>query len=185
MKDRKIIRAADYLPEPAGVSGNGESFALPASHRLLLNLFGDLPDYGDARFEAIWDELLDVSEADTVAYCRQRGVDIMGDNGRPVHGFRDVSVVLKAIETGLLALADPGGGAMNETDQLCAEIEAVIARGHAAIYDNHGYINKRLAVIRTSDPKKAAALELKILAQVPKDKLIIKKMRALKQIVKQ
>ena len=36
----------------------------------------------------------------------ERGVDVNGDDGEPVDGWRDMAVMLKAIDLGMVKLAD-------------------------------------------------------------------------------
>jgi hypothetical protein len=102
-KDR-IIRAVDYLSEPK--SGDMESFELPQSDIILMGTFGDTPDYSNPKFEELWQAFIDADDEYTVAYCLENGVDVLGKNGEPVGGFRDIAVMLKAIDIGLLTLAD-------------------------------------------------------------------------------
>ena len=103
MENKKIIRAADFLPKPNNDS-DGEDFALPTSDQMLLNLFGEMPNYSNQRFEELWQEVFDADDADMIAYCREQGVDILGDRDVPVDGWLDIAVMLKAIERGLLTL---------------------------------------------------------------------------------
>jgi len=100
----KIIRAADYMPEPKSGSGIEQDFGLPMSEQLLLNLFGDTPDYSNPKLEEIWQEVIDADDTDTINYCLAQGVDVIGDNSEPVTGWRDITVMLKAIERGLIKL---------------------------------------------------------------------------------
>jgi hypothetical protein len=106
MEQKKIIRAADYLPAPKADSEVWQDFELPASEKILYGLFGTSPDYGNQQFEELWQEILDAEDADTVAYCRARGVDVIGNDGEEVPGWRDIAVMLKAIEHGLLTLEE-------------------------------------------------------------------------------
>ena len=102
--EKKIIRAADYLPKTNNDDGNGYDFELPVSEQLLYSLFGDSPDYSKRKFEIIWQKFIDAKDEDTIAYCLERGVDVIGDDGEPVGGWRDIAVMLKAIERGILKL---------------------------------------------------------------------------------
>ena len=104
LEKKRIIRAADYLPKPKEDSGDLESFALPAPEQMIMGLFGDFPDYGDPKMEELWQAVFDSEEDDMIAYCLKRGVDVTGDDGKPVSGWRDIAVMLKAIEKGLLEL---------------------------------------------------------------------------------
>jgi hypothetical protein len=99
-----MIRAVDFLPDyPANSNGN-QDFELPMSERLLLNLFGDFPDYSRQEYEDIWEEVIAAEESDMSAYCRSKGIDVTGNDGKPVGGWRDIAVMLKAIERGLLTI---------------------------------------------------------------------------------
>jgi len=104
MPEKNIIHAADYLPEP-DTNADLESPCLPLSQGMLLNIFGDLPDYSDNRFEELWQEIFDTDEEEVIAWCLAKGVDVMGKDGEPVPGWRDIAVMLKAIEKGILELA--------------------------------------------------------------------------------
>jgi hypothetical protein len=104
MEKKKIIRAADYLPDTQAASQEGQDFELPVSEQILYGLFGASPNYDNQQFEDIWDEVLDAEDEDTTAYCLARGVDVMGNDGEEVPGWRDIAVMLKAIERGLVTL---------------------------------------------------------------------------------
>ena len=101
MENKKIIRAADHLPKP-NTDCSGEDFCLTGTDQLLINLFGDRPNYNDQKFEDIWQEIFDAEDEVSIAYCLKQGVDVMDDDGEPVAGWRDIAVMLKAIEKGLL-----------------------------------------------------------------------------------
>ena len=101
---KKIIRAADYIPEK-NLDGDLESYELPESEAIVMGIFGDSPDYSDDRYEELWQTIFDAEDEDTIAYCLEKGVDVLGDDGEPVAGFRDIAVMLKAIDSGLLKLA--------------------------------------------------------------------------------
>ena len=108
MKKKNIIRAVDFLPklpEPEE-SGDPESFQLSQSEGLLIKLFGDTPNYSDRKFEELWQEVLNAEDKETIAWCLEKGVDVMDNDGKPVPGWRDIAVMLKAIDSGLLKLAE-------------------------------------------------------------------------------
>jgi hypothetical protein len=102
MENKNIIRAADYLPEPNSGSGGNGDFELPISEQLLLTLFGTSPDYNNQKFEDIWQEVMDAEDEDMIAYCLSRGVDVTVGGGEEVPGWRDIAVMLKAIDRGLI-----------------------------------------------------------------------------------
>ena len=100
--EKKIIRAADYLPKPNNDS-DGQDFVLPTSDQLLLTLFGEMPNYNNQKYEDIWQEVFNAEDADGISYCLEHGVDVMND-GEPVPGWRDIVVMLKAVEQGLIKM---------------------------------------------------------------------------------
>jgi hypothetical protein len=102
-----ILRVADFLPEPKAESDPG-SYEMPQSDALLLALFGDTPDYSRAEFENIWNSILDTDDKDTIAYCLEKGIDVLDKAGKPIPGFRDMAVMLAAIEKGYLKLNKDG-----------------------------------------------------------------------------
>ena len=109
--EKKIIRAADYLPQFKNGGNDGFDYAIPMSEQLLLNLFGDMPDYSNPKYEELWQEIYNAEDEGRIRYCMERGVDVIGDDGEPVDGWLDIAVMLKAVERGIIALADKPGGA--------------------------------------------------------------------------
>ena len=106
MLTEKIIRAADYLPkQEESEDASLEAPQMTQTDKLLFALFGDTPDYNKPEFEKLWQEIFDAEEEDTIAYCMEKGVDITGEDGEPVTGWRDIAVMIKAIDLGLLELA--------------------------------------------------------------------------------
>ena len=105
MESKKIIRAADYIPKPSG-DDTGCDFALPMTDKLLLALFGSLPDYSDPKLDELWQSFHNAGAESGIRYCLERGVDIIGDDGESVDGWRDIAVMLKAIDLGIIKLAD-------------------------------------------------------------------------------
>jgi hypothetical protein len=99
-----IIRAADYLPKEGDY--NPESYELTQSDRILYALFGDTPDYSMPKFEKLWQDILDAQDEDTIAWCLAKGIDLLDNDKKPVPGWRDIAVMLKAIDKGWLKLAD-------------------------------------------------------------------------------
>ena len=71
---------------------------------MLISLFGAIPDYSNKKFEKLWQEVFDAEDKEIVAYCRGKGVDVLGKDKEPVAGWRDIAVMLKAIDSGLLKL---------------------------------------------------------------------------------
>jgi len=103
--NNKIIRAADFIPKQKNEAADFESMELPASQAMLLGIFGDLPDYSDSKFEDLWQEIFDADENSIIAYCLEKGVDVIEKDDEPVFGWRDIAVMLKAIDAGILELA--------------------------------------------------------------------------------
>ena len=114
--EENLIRAADYLPsrqereqQDADVMNSADPLAslLYSDDRetVLYGIFGDLPDYGNPEMENLWDEVLDADPEEVYEYCFRKGVDLFQDDGTPVSGWRDIAVMLKAIEKGILQLA--------------------------------------------------------------------------------
>ena len=95
------IRAVEYLPE-TNENDIFDSFQLSQSDGLLLNLFGDMPDYSNEQYEVLWQEIFDAEDEDIIAYCLEKGIDVLDDNGEPVSGWRDIAVMLKAIDSGIV-----------------------------------------------------------------------------------
>ena len=115
--ERKLIRAASYMLSPEEKRRQEEmvsSAADPLSALLysddrdtvLYGIFGDVPDYSTPEMENLWEEVLDADPEKMFDYCLRNGVDPFQDDGRPVAGWRDIVVMLKAIEQGILELAD-------------------------------------------------------------------------------
>ena len=100
----KVIRAADFLLEPKDDS-DPESYELSQSDKILFGLFGDSPDYSKWKYERLWKKFHRADDEDTIAYCLKKGVDVIGNDGEPVPGWRDIAVMLKSIENGYLKLA--------------------------------------------------------------------------------
>ena len=114
--EENLIRAASYLPssrereqEAANIAASADplSALLYADDRetVLYGIFGDLPDYNNPDMETLWDEVLDQDPEEVYEYCFRKGVDLFMDDGKPVPGWRDIAVMLKAIEKGYLRLA--------------------------------------------------------------------------------
>lgn len=114
--EENLIRAASYLlseaekqTQQADVAKSADPLAalLYSDDRetVLYGIFGDVPDYSNPDMEALWDEVLDADPEEVYEYCFRKGIDLFQDDGRPVPGWRDIAVMLKAIEKGILELA--------------------------------------------------------------------------------
>ena len=114
--EENLIHAAAYLPsqeereqQDADIAASADplSALLYSDDRetVLYGIFGDLPDYDNPEMEALWDEVLDADPEEIYEYCFRKGVDLFKEDGMPVPGWRDIAVMLKAIEKGILQLA--------------------------------------------------------------------------------
>jgi hypothetical protein len=103
MSAETIIRAADCLPE-AKIESDPGTYEMPQSDALLFALFGDTPVYSRPEFENIWQMVIDADDKDIIAYCLEKGIDVLDKAGKPVPGFRDIAVMLTAIEKGHIKL---------------------------------------------------------------------------------
>lgn len=104
MNAQNVIRAADYLAGKNETGGEVNEPA-PAAGGLAVRLFGSAPDYTQKEYEDLWKAVLDADEGEMIAFCREKGVDVLDDDGRPVPEWRDVAVMFKAIDAGLISLA--------------------------------------------------------------------------------
>lgn len=102
MQSQKIIRAADY--EPVLKESAADPLEDIGDVSIGAHIFGESPDYTDPKFEALWQEVFDADEGEMIAYCKEKGVDVVGDDGEPVTGWRDIAVMLKAIDKGFVEL---------------------------------------------------------------------------------
>ena len=100
-----IIHAKDYLSDNRDAAESASREPMPASADLATRLFGTSPDYTQKDFEDLWQTVINADDNEMVAFCREKGVDVIGDDGFPVEGWRDVAVMLKAIEAGIVSLA--------------------------------------------------------------------------------
>lgn len=105
-----IIRVAKYMPSDEDIlkmksKHNEASYDVlySATHEgLLLKLFGDLPNYSDPIFEDLWEEVLRKDPEDTFDFCLRKGLDVFDKNGKPVPPWRDIAVILLALDKGIL-----------------------------------------------------------------------------------
>ena len=100
-----IIHAKDYLSEKQDVAEDASHEPTPAGDDLAVRLFGTSPDYTQKEFEALWQTVINADDDEMIKFCNEKGVDVLDDNGYPVSGWRDVAVMLKAIEAGIVSLA--------------------------------------------------------------------------------
>lgn len=105
MQTQTVIRAVDYLPEKPELAEGTTDELVSETDGLTVRLFGAAPDYTQKEYEELWQVVFNADEKEMIAYCRKKGVDVLDDNGHPVSGWRDVAVMLKAIDAGLVSLA--------------------------------------------------------------------------------
>ena len=105
MQTQTVIRAVDYLPKKPELAEGTTDELVSETDGLTVRLFGSAPDYTQKEFEDLWQLVFDADEKEMIAFCREKGVDVLDDSGFPVSGWRDVAVMLKAIEAGLISLA--------------------------------------------------------------------------------
>lgn len=98
-----LIYAMDYLvaADPAAIAQDSMAYA-PNAEGLVLRLFGVLPDYANPEFERLWQRINANPPAAVWAYCREQGVDVLDGAGQPVPPWRDIAVLLRAREAGLV-----------------------------------------------------------------------------------
>ena len=105
MQTQTVIRAQDYLPEKPELAEGTNDELVSETDGLTVRLFGAAPDYSKKDFEDLWQLVFNADEKEMIDFCREKGVDVIGDDGFPVSGWRDVAVMLKAIESGVVSLA--------------------------------------------------------------------------------
>ena len=105
MQTQTVIRAVDYLPKKPELAEGTTDELVSETDGLTVRLFGSAPDYTQKEFEDLWQIVFDADEKEMIAFCRDKGIDVLDDSGFPVMGWRDVAVMLKAIDTGLISLA--------------------------------------------------------------------------------
>lgn len=105
MQTQTVIRAVDYLPKKPELAEGTTDELVSETDGLTVRLFGSAPDYTQKEFEDLWQIVFDADEKEMVAFCRDKGIDVLDDDGFPVTGWRDVAVMLKAIDAGLISLA--------------------------------------------------------------------------------
>ncbi|MBO4521211.1 MAG: hypothetical protein J5787_08415 [Alphaproteobacteria bacterium] len=105
MQTQTIVRAVDYLPEKPEIAEGTTDELVAETDGLTVRLFGSAPDYTKKEFEDLWQLVFNADEKEMIAYCREKGIDVLDNGGYPVSGWRDVAVMLKAIDAGLISLA--------------------------------------------------------------------------------
>ena len=72
---------------------------------MVMRLFGAVPDYSKKAYEKLWQEVFNADEKEMVDYCRSKGIDVLDDAKKPVPGWRDIAVMLKAVDAKLIERA--------------------------------------------------------------------------------
>ena len=100
MQTQTVIRAVDYVPtRPKIAEGAPEEVE---TNGVVIALFGTAPDYRQPEFEALWQEVFNGDDKETIAYCLSKNIDVLDNDGKPVSEWRDIAVMLKAIDKGLI-----------------------------------------------------------------------------------
>ncbi len=105
MQTQTLIRAQDYLPKKPELAEGTTDELVSETDGLTIRLFGAAPDYSKKEYEDLWQSVFNADEKEMIDFCREKGVDVIGDDGFPVTGWRDVAVMLKAIDAGMVTLA--------------------------------------------------------------------------------
>lgn len=104
--ETNIIYAAHYMPKNHLPSANDDHGDFSDDREgVLLRIFGDIPDYSDERMEALWEKVLSHEPEYIYEYCFLRGIDVFMADGSPVPPWRDIAVMLMALEKGYLEFA--------------------------------------------------------------------------------
>lgn len=103
MQTQTVIRAVDYVPtQPEIAEGSPEEVE---TNGVVVAIFGAAPDYSQPEFEQLWQEVFDGDDQETIAYCLSKNIDVLDDDKKPVSEWRDIAVMLKAIDKGLISVA--------------------------------------------------------------------------------
>ena len=88
MQSERIIRAADY--EPVLKESAADPLEDAGDVSIGAHIFGESPDYTNPAFEALWQEVFDADENEMIAYCKDRGIDVLDDDKQPVTDRKSV-----------------------------------------------------------------------------------------------
>ncbi len=104
-----LIQAADHIaeaaPAPTDPDLRYEAQIDPEYDGLLLNLFGMVPDYSNDALDQLYRATFEEDPINLYDECRRRGVEVLKEDGSPVVAWRDILVVLRAREAGVLMAA--------------------------------------------------------------------------------
>lgn len=101
-----IIRAVEYLPKKPELAEGTTDELVSETDGVVMRLFGAVPDYSKKEYENLWQQVFKADEDEMIQFCREKGIDVLDDAGKPVPGWRDIAVMLKAVDSGLISLAD-------------------------------------------------------------------------------
>lgn len=104
MQSETTIRAVDYEPQLK------EDASMPLDDMgdisVTAHIFGEGPDYTNPAYEELWQQVFNADDDEMIAYCLSKGVDVLNERKEPVTGWRDIAVMLKAIDTGLVKVKE-------------------------------------------------------------------------------
>ena len=103
--EKQLIRAKDYLPVKPELAEGTTDELVNETDGLTTRLFGAAPDYTQKEYEDLWQAVFNADEQEMIDYCREKGIDVLDDDGVPVSGWRDVAVMLKAVDAGIVKKA--------------------------------------------------------------------------------
>lgn len=101
-----IIRAVEYLPKKPELAEGTTDELVSETDGIVMRLFGAVPDYSKKEYENLWQQVFNADEDEMIQFCREKGIDVLDDAGKPIPGWRDIAVMLKAVDSGLISLAD-------------------------------------------------------------------------------
>ncbi len=90
----RTIKASDYEAMPADALLASDGFYSDAIDGTLMRLFGEVPDYSEPSVESLWQRVRGASQPGVITFCRDRGVDVLHDDGTPVAAWRHIAVLL-------------------------------------------------------------------------------------------
>lgn len=105
MQTQTVIRAVDYAPKAPEMAEGSVDELVSETDSVVMRLFGSAPDYSKKEYESLWQEVFNADEQEMISYCLERGVDVLDDAKKPVSKWRDIAVMLKAIDKGIISLA--------------------------------------------------------------------------------
>ncbi len=105
MQTETVIRAVDYMPAPLQPIEGFDPVRTSETDGMVMRLFGAVPDYSKKAYDKLWQEVFNADEKEMVEYCLSKGIDVLDDDKKPVAGWRDIAVMLKAVDTKLVEKA--------------------------------------------------------------------------------